>query len=139
MPYSPHPPTPSICASSNQKMTLKRPLSHSLYPGYKSGLRTLVQCWFSLEGARCSNSIFHSNKFNFPFIPSHIWKFFSNPHADHNIFGGLYRERRWPTSFLLLFQKNPLPRGKCCGSNWGILAGVTLWCVPMAPLLTEPQ
>ena len=40
-----------------------RPLSHSLYPGYKSGLRTPVQRWFSLELARCSNSVSHSNKF----------------------------------------------------------------------------
>ena len=34
-----------------------RPLSRSLYPGYKSGLKTPVECWFSLELARCSNSI----------------------------------------------------------------------------------
>ena len=43
LPYSPLPPTtrPSIRASSNQQMT-PRPLSHSLYPGYKSRLRTPV-------------------------------------------------------------------------------------------------
>ena len=34
-----------------------RPLSHSLCPGYKSGLRTLVQCQFSLELAHWSNSL----------------------------------------------------------------------------------
>ena len=38
-----------------------RPVSHSLYPGYKSGLRTPVQCRFSLELACCSNSVSHSN------------------------------------------------------------------------------
>ena len=44
LPYSPLPPTtrPSIRASSNQQMT-PRPLTHSLYPGYKSRLRTPVQ------------------------------------------------------------------------------------------------
>ena len=40
--------------------------SHSLYPEYKSGLRTPVQHQFSLELARCSNSVSHSNKFYFP-------------------------------------------------------------------------
>ena len=40
-----------------------RPLSHSLHPGYKSGLRVPVQCRFSLELVHCSNSIPHSNKF----------------------------------------------------------------------------
>ena len=60
------------------------PLSHSLYPGYESGLRTPVQCQFSLERAHCSNSISHSNKLYFPLILSHAWKFFSNPHLDHD-------------------------------------------------------
>ena len=45
-----------------------RPLSHSLYPGYKSGLRTPVQRQFSLELARCSNSVSHSNELYFPLI-----------------------------------------------------------------------
>ena len=45
-------PPPSIHASSNQQMTHKTP-SHSLYPGCKSGLRTPIQHWFSLELARC--------------------------------------------------------------------------------------
>ena len=61
-----------------------RPLSHSLYPGYKSGLKTPVQCWFSLELARCSNSVSHSNKLYFPLILSYVWKFFSHPHLDHD-------------------------------------------------------
>ena len=39
-----------------------RPLSHSLYPGYKNELRTPVQCWLSLDTAHCSNSISHYNK-----------------------------------------------------------------------------
>ena len=62
-----------------------RPLFHSLYPGYNSGLEYSVQCQFSLELARCSNSISHSNKLYFPLILSHVWKFFSNPHPDHDI------------------------------------------------------
>jgi len=68
-----------------------RPLSHSLYPDCKSGLkkkksgvRTPVQCRFSLELAHCSNSVSHSNKLYFPLILSHVWKFFSNPHPDHD-------------------------------------------------------
>ena len=61
-----------------------RPLSHCLYPGYKSGLRTPVQCWFSLELAHRSNSVSRSNKLYFPLILSHIWKFFSNLHLDHD-------------------------------------------------------
>ena len=61
-----------------------RPRSHSLYPGYKSGLRTPVQCRLSLELARWSNSVSHSNKLYFPLILSHVWKFFSNPRLDHN-------------------------------------------------------
>ena len=61
-----------------------RPLSHSLYPGYKSGLRAPLQRQFSLELARCSNSISHSNKLYFPLILSHVWKFFSNPHLDYD-------------------------------------------------------
>ena len=64
-----------------------RPLSHSLYPGYKSGLRTPVQRWFSLELACCSNGISHSNKLYFSLIMSHVWKFFSNLRPDHNTWG----------------------------------------------------
>ena len=63
-----------------------RPLSHSLYPGYKSGLRAPLQRQFSLELARCSNSISHSNKLYFPLILSHVWKFFSNPHLYHDTY-----------------------------------------------------
>ena len=61
-----------------------RPLSHSLYAGYKSGLRTPVQHGFSLELARCSNSISQSNKLYFPLILSHVWKFFSIPSPNNN-------------------------------------------------------
>ena len=61
-----------------------RPLSHSLYPGYKSELRTPVQLRFSLELAHYSNSISHSNKLYFPLILSHVWKFFSNLCLDHD-------------------------------------------------------
>ena len=77
-------PLPSIHASYSQQMTCKTP-SHSMDPGYKSGLRTPVQRLFPLELACCSNSISHSNKFYFPLILSHVWKFFSNPHLDHYI------------------------------------------------------
>ena len=68
-----------------------RPQSHSLYPGYKSGLRTPVQRQFSLELARCSNSVSHSNKLYFLLILSHVWKFFANPFTDYNIFGVPHR------------------------------------------------
>ena len=61
-----------------------RLLSHSLYPGYKSGLRTPVQCWFSFELAHSSNSVSHFHKLYLPLILSHVWKFFSNLHLDHN-------------------------------------------------------
>ena len=62
-----------------------RPLSRSLFPGYKSVLRIPVQRRFSLELARCSNSVSHSHKLYFPFILSHVWKFFSNLPLDHDI------------------------------------------------------
>ena len=62
-----------------------RPLSRSLYPGYKSGLRTSVQRRFSLELACCSNSVSHSNNLYFPLILSRVWKFFSNPCLDQDI------------------------------------------------------
>ena len=61
-----------------------KPLSHYLYPGYKSGLRTPVERLFSLELACCSNSISHSNNLYFPLILSKVWKLFSNPHTDSN-------------------------------------------------------
>ena len=48
-------------------MTCKTPIP-LLYPGYKSGLRTPVQRQFSLELARCSNSVSHSNELYFPLI-----------------------------------------------------------------------
>ena len=76
-------PPPSIHGSSNQQMTA-RPWSHSLYPGYKSGLKTPIQHQFSLELAHCSNSVSHFNKLYFPPILSHVWKFFSNLRPDHN-------------------------------------------------------
>ena len=76
-------PPPSILASSNQHITHKTP-SHSLYPGYKSGLRTPVQRRFSLELACCSNSVSHSHKFYFPLTLSHVWKFLSNPPLNHD-------------------------------------------------------
>ena len=65
LPYSS--PPPSISASSNQQMTHKTP-TPLLYPGYKSGLRTSVQHWLSLELARCSNSVSHSNILHFPLM-----------------------------------------------------------------------
>jgi len=58
------------------------PLSHSLYPGYKSGLRTPIHRWFSLELAPCSNSVSHSNKLSSLILP-HVWNFFSNLLIDH--------------------------------------------------------
>ena len=61
-----------------------RPLSCSLYPGYKSGLRTPFRHRFSLWLAHCSNSISHSNKLYSPLILPHVWKFFSNPRTDHD-------------------------------------------------------
>ena len=81
LPYSP--PTQYTCLiqSAND------PQDPYLTPctlGYKSGLRTPVQHRFSLELAHCSNSVSHSNKLYFPLILSHVWKFFSNPHPDHN-------------------------------------------------------
>ena len=118
-----------------------RLLWYSLYSGYKSGLRTPVQRRFSLKLARCSSSVSHSNKHYFPLILSHVWKFFSNQHPDHAIFGGLYGDLgvSSPTSSLLLSHRDPLRTVKCCGSNWGTLARLTLWCVPKAPLFTAPQ
>ena len=86
----PPPPSPSIHASSNQQMTCKRPLFHSLYLGYKSGLRTPVQRWFFLERARFSNRVSHSNKLYFPPILSHVWTFFSNPHTTTRPRGQTY-------------------------------------------------
>ena len=61
-----------------------RTLSCFLYPGYKNGPRSPVQHLLSLEPACCSNSISQCNKFYFPLILSHIWKFFSNPCMDHD-------------------------------------------------------
>ena len=69
-----------------------RPQSHSLYPGYKSRLRTPVQHQFSLELGKLSssfefslsNSISHSNKLYFPLIVSYVWKFFSNLRPEHD-------------------------------------------------------
>ena len=44
-----------------------------------------------------------------------------------------------PTPSLLLSHRDPLPTGNFSGGNWGMLARVTLWCVPNAPLLTAPK
>ena len=86
LPYSPlHPCNPVYMPHPISKWPA-RPLSHSLYPGYKSELRTPVQGRFSLELAHSSNSVSHSNKLYFPLILSHVWKFFSNLHSDHDIF-----------------------------------------------------
>ena len=74
-----------------------RPVSHSLYPGYESGLRTPVQPLFSFELACCSNSIPHSNKLYFPLILSHVWKFFSNLSPDH-------KKGYYPIQFILVAQ-----------------------------------
>ena len=62
-----------------------RPLSHSLYPDYTSGLRTPVQHLFSLELAHCSNSISHSNKLYFPLILSHVWKYQPAPRPEQSV------------------------------------------------------
>ena len=60
---------------------LRRPLSCSLYPGYKNALRTPVQRWFSLELTHYFNSVSNSNKFYFHSFclmcgnsfPTHPW------------------------------------------------------------------
>ena len=49
-------PPPSLCASSNQQITRKT-LSHFLYRGYKSELRTPIQYQFSFELAHCSATL----------------------------------------------------------------------------------
>ena len=114
----------SIPASSNQQMARQTP-SCSLYYGCKSGLRTPVQRRFSLELARCSNSISHSNKLYLSFVLSHIWKFFSNPCADHDVFGGPYRELRWPTSFLKRTLCQEASAVEAIGEFWpGLPSGV---------------
>ena len=61
LPYSSSPPTQYMCLiqSANDPQD---PQSHSLYPGYKSGLKTAAQCQFSPELACCSNSVSHSHK-----------------------------------------------------------------------------
>ena len=99
LPYSS--PTQYTCLIQSENDP-QDPRSHSLYPRYKSGLRTLVQHWFSLELASCSNSVSHSNKLYFPLILSHVWKFFSNPHPDHNTSSFLVTKwsevaQAWPT------------------------------------------
>ena len=72
-------------------MTHKIPILHHV-PWVKNGPRTPTQHWFSLEPACCSNSVSHSNKFYSPLILPHVWKFFSKPCMDNNIFGGPYGE-----------------------------------------------
>ena len=59
-----------------------RPLSCSSYPEYKNGLRTHVQCRFSLELACCSNSVSQYNKLYSPLLVPYVWKFFSNLRMD---------------------------------------------------------
>ena len=82
LPYSsPH----RVCMPHPISKWPARPLSHSLYPGYESGLRTPVQRQFSPELAHWSNSVSRSNKLNFPLILSHVWKLFSNLCPDHDI------------------------------------------------------
>ena len=75
-------PPPGIRASSYQQMTCKTP-AHSLYPGYKSGLRIPAQRPFSLElptVLTVSPSLINY----FPLILSHVWTFFSNLCLDHD-------------------------------------------------------
>ena len=79
-----------------------RPLSHSLYPAYKSGPRTLVQRWFFLELSRFSNRVSHSNKFYFPPILSHIWQFFFNPCTDYTAQGSNLCFLHWQADSLQL-------------------------------------
>ena len=74
---------PSTGALPSQRGARKTP-SHSLCPGYKSGLRTPVQRRFSLQLAHCSNSVSHSNKLYFPLILFQVWKFSSKPRPDHD-------------------------------------------------------
>ena len=46
--------------------------------------RASKRVWFSPELAHCSNSVSCSNKLCCLFILPHVWKFFSNPHTDHD-------------------------------------------------------
>ena len=62
---------------------LTRPLSHSLYPQYKSGLKTPVQRLALSWPTVLTVSPILINYFLL--ILSHVWKFFSNPHPDHDI------------------------------------------------------
>ena len=78
-------------------MTRKTPI-HSVCRGYKSGLRTPVQHRFSLELARCSKSVSHSNKLYLALMLSHVWKFFSNPSPDNDgYFKEIILECHWGT------------------------------------------
>ena len=78
--------------------------------GKKSGLRTAVQCPFSLELAHCSNSVFHSNKLYFPFIVSHVEILFQPvPGPRHFWWPVLGAWGLFPTYYsLLLFHRDPL-------------------------------
>ena len=72
------------------------------------GIKTPVQCQFSLELASSSNSVSHSNKLYFLLILSHVWKFFSYPCQDHNNFGGPYGDLgRLPHVLTSSFSKEP--------------------------------
>ena len=84
-----------------------RPLSHSLYPEYKCGWKTPAQCGFSLELACCSNRVSQSNKLYFPLILSHVWKFFSNPSANHNYPFSVYLGHPQTETLYLLNNSSP--------------------------------
>ena len=90
-------PTQYICLIQPSKCP-EKPLSHSLYPGYKNRLTARVQCRLSLELACCSDSVSHSNTLYLPLIVSHVWKFFSNPRTDHDRgpLGILWLSDTWP-------------------------------------------
>ena len=80
-----------------------------------------------------------------PFCNTHVWKFFSNSCLDYlniwrhlqGLLSGDSPPPSFPLSFLLHWTL--CEQANDCGSNWGTLARVTLWCVPKAPLPTVPQ
>ena len=86
LPYSPPSPFPPGYVPHPISKWPARPLSCSLYPGYKIGLRTPVQRRFSLELAHSSNGVSHSNNLYFPLTLSHVRKFFSKRGPDHDNF-----------------------------------------------------
>ena len=74
-----------------------------------------------------------------------VSKFFSNSCLDYldiwrhiqGLVSGDSPPPSFPPSFL--FHWTLCEQANDCGSNWGTLARVTLWCVPKAPLPTVPQ